>query len=170
MSFAVRLADRGEAAKLAALHRETALAAYGHIFPLEADPPTPDEVLAQWEALLGPGWDDGRRAYVAEEGARVVGVVLAGPDPAEANCGHVSRLYVRPDRWGTGIGTALYTSAMTHLRDAGFAEATLWVLEHNLRARSWYERLGWSATGERKAVYAPGEIDDVRYRIRLLPR
>ena len=48
-----------------------------------------------------------------------------------------------------------------------FPEATLWVLERNIRARSWYERLGWAWTGERKPVWPPGGIDDLRYR-RLL--
>jgi GNAT superfamily N-acetyltransferase len=169
MDVVVRLAERGEASTLAALHLETALAAYAHVFPDEAEPPTPDEVLAQWEHSLGEEKEHGRRTFIAEDVAAVVGVVLAGPDPAESNCGHVSRLYVRPDRWGTGIGTALYSCAISHLRDVGFAEATLWVLEHNLRARRWYERLGWSATGERNAVYAPAQIDDLRYRIRLQP-
>jgi GNAT superfamily N-acetyltransferase len=169
VNVVIRLADRGEVSALAALHRETAVAGYGHIFPEGAEPPTPDGVLAQWEHWLGPDWEQERRAFVAEDGGIVVGVVLAGPDPVDPNCGHVARLYVRPDRWGTGIGTAHYTRAVAHLRDVGFSEATLWVLEHNLRARSWYERLGWRATGERKAVYPPAQIDDLRYRISLQP-
>lgn len=167
MKVLVRLVDRGESSALAALHRDAAIAGYGHIFPKEAQPPTPDEVIIQWQQWLGPDWEQGRRAFVAEDGGSVVGVVLAGPDPAEPSCGHLARLYVRPDLWGAGIGTALYARAITHLREAGFSEATLWVLEHNLRARDWYERLGWSTTGERKPVYAPAKIDDLRYRISL---
>ena len=58
---------------------------------------------------------------------------------------------------------------LAHLREVGFSDATLWVLEHNLRARNWYERLGWRPTGERKAVYAPAQIDDLRYRFSLRP-
>jgi len=30
--------------------------------------------------------------------------------------------------------------------EAGYTEATLWVLERNDRARAWYERLGWQCT------------------------
>jgi ribosomal protein S18 acetylase RimI-like enzyme len=167
VSATIRLAHRHEAAVLAALHRETAIVAYRHIFPEDAPPPTPDEVLAQWTQWLGPDRDAGRRAFVAEEHAAVVGVVVAGPDPIEPGTGHVGRLYVTPDRWGRGIGRALYEAAMSHLTGAGFDEATLWVLEGNTRARGWYERLGWRATGERKAVFAPAGIDDLRYRIAL---
>ena len=169
MDAVVRLADRGEARTLASLHLEAAIAGYGHIFPEEAVPPTLDEVLVQWQHWLGPDWDEGRRAFVAELDATVVGVVLAGSDPSEPRCGHVARLYVRPDRWGARTGSALYRRATAHLREAGFSEATLWVLEHNLRARGWYERLGWRLTGERKPVYAPAQIDDLRYRISLEP-
>jgi ribosomal protein S18 acetylase RimI-like enzyme len=167
VAVVVRLADRGAAQPLAVLHLDAALAGYGHIFPVEAPPPTPDEVLEQWEHWLGADWDAGRRAFVAEEGIDAVGVVLAGPDPAEPTSGHVARLYVRPDRWGARIGSALYAQAIAHLTESGFPEATLWVLEHNLRARRWYERLGWHETGERKPVYAPAQIDDLRYRISL---
>jgi ribosomal protein S18 acetylase RimI-like enzyme len=165
----IRLAERDEAPVLAALHLDAAIAGYGHIFPSEAPPPTLDEVLAQWAHWLGPDRDAGRRAFVAEERGSAVGVVLAGPDPIEPDLGHVARLYVAPDRWGQGIGTALYEAAVTSLREAGFAEATLWVLERNERARSWYERLGWQSIGERKVVYAPAGIDDLRYRLTLQP-
>ena len=139
------------------------------IFPEEAEPPTLEELLAQWQLWLDPDPQQGRTAFVAEHDTIVMGVVLAGPDPGEPNCGHVARLYVRPDRWGTGIGTALYSQAMAHLREVGFSDATLWVLEHNLRARNWYARLGWRPTGERKAVYAAAQIDDLRYRCSLRP-
>jgi GNAT superfamily N-acetyltransferase len=163
----VRLANRDLAAVLTELHRESAVAGYGHIFPPEAPPPTYDEVLSQWTHWLGPDWELGRRAFVADDGDTVVGVVLAGPDPLDARCGHLARLYVTPRRWGVGIGRQLYGAAIEHLRRVGFAEATVWVLEENRRARSWYERLGWRATGERRTVYEPAGIDDVRYRLTL---
>lgn len=169
MNATVRLADRDQARVFAALHRDAAIAGYGHIFPTEAPPPTLDEVLAQWTHWLGPDWDAGRRAFVAEDRSSAVGVVLAGPDPIEPDAGHVARLYVTPDRWAQGIGTALYDAAVSHLQAVGFVEATLWVLEGNARARSWYERLGWRPTGERKSVYAPAGIEDLRYRLTLEP-
>lgn len=152
---------------LAELHRAAAIAGYGHIFPGDAPPPSPEAVLEQWTYWLGPDWDSGRRAFIADTDGATVGVVLAGPDPVEPTSGHVARLYVSPDSWGQGIGRALYEAAIEHLRENAFAQATLWVLERNERARSWYERLGWRPTGERKSVYAPDGIDDLRYRLLL---
>ena len=96
----------------------------------------------------------------------IVGVVRTGPDPDEPEIGHLSRLYVDPDHWGNEIGSHLYNVAIDELR-ARFPAATLWVLEGNTHARSWYERLGWRATPRRMPTYAPGGIYDVQYRIDL---
>ncbi len=169
MTVVVRLADRRSAPVLAELNRRSALTAYGHIFPKEAPPPTHEVLQEQWEHWLGPDWDLGRRAFVAEDtSGSIIGIVLSGPDPSDPELGHLARLYVSPERWGEGVGRQLYVAAIDHLRSSGFSEATLWVLEKNERARSWYERLGWRKTGERKPVYAPAGIDDLRYRIKLL--
>jgi ribosomal protein S18 acetylase RimI-like enzyme len=47
-------------------------------------------------------------------------------------------LYVEPDAFGHGIGTALYTHAVDRRPD-GF---TFWVFQENERARRFYERHG----------------------------
>ncbi|MET0902142.1 MAG: GNAT family N-acetyltransferase [Acidimicrobiales bacterium] len=163
----VELADRSGAIELAALHRRAALAAYGHIFPPEAPPPTVDELAAMWEHWLGDDWDRGRRAFVARLTGDTIGVVLTGPDPEDPPVGHLARLYVDPGQWGRGIGRRLYVAAIDQLHRDGFTAATLWTLEANERARSWYERLGWRTTGRRKPVYEPAGIDDVQYRLEL---
>ena len=156
MSTTIQLADRDQGPVFAALHLDSAIAGYADIFPEDAPPPALDEVIEQWRYWLGPDWDAGRRAFVAQDDSATVGVVLAGEDPMASSLGHIARLYVAPERWGQGIGTALYAAAVDHLRAVGFAEATLWVLERNTRARSWYERLGWECTGERKPVWPRG--------------
>lgn len=168
MDVVVRLADRGAAAELAAIHRESAFTAFADIFPPEAPPPTYDEDLEKWQHWLGPDWERGRRAYAAYHDHAAVGVVLAGPDLEDPDTGHLARLYVRPEWWGHGIGGLLYEAAIGDLRRREFAAATLWVLEGNARARSWYERLGWALTHKRKPVYPPAGIVDVQYRLPLL--
>lgn len=65
MSVVVRPADRRLAPVLAELHVDSALAAYGHIFPKEAPPPTKEEVQERWYHWLGPESNLGRRGFVA---------------------------------------------------------------------------------------------------------
>lgn len=163
--FRIRQAYELEAAKLAEFQLRCALVAYAHIFPPQAPAPSLDATVAQWtQWLSGPA---SRTAFVAESDS-LLGVALAGPDPMDEWLGHLSRLYVSPGDQGRGTGRRLYDACMEHLRSRGFSEATLWVLEHNKRARAWYERLGWELTGERKAVWEPGGIDDLRYRISVV--
>lgn len=151
---------------MAEIHVSTALAAYAAIFPPEAPKPTVSAATADWVGWLTR--DPSRQAgFVAGEGGRLVGVVLAGPDHSEPDVGHISRMYVMPRAQGRGIGSSLYEAARAYLVSSGFSDATLWVLERNEHARSWYERLGWEPSGEQKAVYAPAGIVDVHYRARL---
>jgi GNAT superfamily N-acetyltransferase len=157
----LRVADVDEAPVLAELHNRSALVAYRDIFPPEAPPPTLERLVCLWESWLGSGQ---LLAFVAELAGEAVGVTLAGADPVDGSLGHLARMYVDPQRWGQGIGRALYAAAIGHLRDEHYPEATLWVLEANHRARSWYERLGWTETGERQSVYQPAAIDELRYR------
>jgi len=162
----VRLADDGDVERLADLHLHSALTAYAHIFPPQAPKPTRTDLLAGWKAAVAAASTPaGPRVLVAQCGDEVVGVVMTARDKGAPDVGHLSRFYVTPLKWGRGIGTRLYQAAVDDLRRRGFGEATLWVLEMNTRARSWYERLGWKATEERRTVFEPPPIVDVLYRL-----
>ena len=45
------------------------------------------------------------------------------------------------------MGRELFEGVTRALRDAGYARATLWVLEANAPARRFYEKAGWSWDG-----------------------
>lgn len=169
MNWTICPADVDAAGEITRLHRRAAQTGFAHIFPEEAAPPTYEDDLARWQFWLGPDREQGRHAYTVRADERVVGVVLAGPDPADPALGHLSRLYVDPDMWGVGIGTALHDAATADLVERGFPAATLWVLVDNLRARQWYERLGWTQTGASKPVHEPAGIYDVQYIRTLRP-
>jgi len=68
--------------------------------------------------------------------------------PAVAGRGEVFALYVHPDRWGTGAGHALMTSARAALGARGYDAVSVWVLEGNARGIAFYERQGFRATGD----------------------
>jgi GNAT superfamily N-acetyltransferase len=89
-------------------------------------------------------------------------------DDAPAHVGEVMTFYARPEAWGTGVGRALMTRALVELREMGFTEAMLWVLDTNPRARRFYELAGWSVDGGTKhQLWRGAEFDEVRYRISL---
>lgn len=89
-------------------------------------------------------------AFVAEVDGRIVGFASFGPSRDEdvpERTGEIPAIYVDPSVLGSGVGRELFEAATLALRDAGFARATLWVLEANALARRFYEKAGWAWDG-----------------------
>jgi GNAT superfamily N-acetyltransferase len=79
--------------------------------------------------------------------------------------GEVFAIYADPDAWGTGAGRALMGSAVAELARLGYADASLWVLDANERARRFYALAGWKEDGASKSDASRGfGITEVRYR------
>jgi GNAT superfamily N-acetyltransferase len=119
----------------------------------------PDEHLAGLSVdAQADGWReafaerDDPGVLLAFDDDRVVGVVSFGPardEHAPERTGEIGMLYVTPDHIDTGLGRRLLAEAVGNLGRAGFARATLWVLEANARGRGFYEHMGWRHDGSR---------------------
>lgn len=70
--------------------------------------------------------------------------------PGGAMVGRLHSLYIDPDALGQGIGHTLMNHALSTFAAWGCERATLWVLEGNSRAISFYKRQGWRCTGATK--------------------
>jgi len=164
---AVRLATVDDADAITRVHVGTWQVAYRGQLPdayldrLSGEIPQ----RAEWRrgALAQPR-DPAQRTFVAERDGEVVGFVSSGPSDADATRGEVYAIYVDPAAWSTGAGRALMDRAVAELAALGFADAVLWVLESNARARRFYARCGWIADGATK-VDTRGEVvlREVRY-------
>ena len=158
----VRPARPEDAAAIADVHVRTWQAAYEHVFGTQRLAGIEERRRAQWEEWLAnpqPAW----RAFVAEEAGRVLGFVRVGDSRDESGKGELFAIYVLPEAWGSGAGSALMASALEALR--GYSSAMLWVLEENPRARRFYEREGWILDGGRRDEEILGvTVAEVRYR------
>lgn len=102
---------------------------------------------------------------VAEEDERILG---HGISRVSDGLGHLMALYVDPDAWGRGIGHQLHTMALRGLRRRGADAAQLEVLDGNERTIAFYERHGWSLTGDTSVDEMYGaELTHRRMRIDL---
>jgi GNAT superfamily N-acetyltransferase len=99
------------------------------------------------------------RVLVAERDGTIVGVATCVRDGATCE---LRSLYVVPEAWGTGVAQRLQDSALDAMRERGATEAVLWVVEANGRARRFYEREGWTLSGEARA--SPLGPSEVGYR------
>jgi GNAT superfamily N-acetyltransferase len=103
------------------------------------------------------------------EGGGITGFASFGPsrdsDTDPQVTGEVFAIYADPDAWGTGAGRALMASTVAELARLGYADAILWVLDTNNRARRFYALAGWEKDGANKADGSRGfDITEVRYR------
>jgi ribosomal protein S18 acetylase RimI-like enzyme len=78
---------------------------------------------------------------VAEEGRRIVGVVLGRFDGRR---GWVNHLAVDPKAQSHGIGSALMTELEQRFRDKGCPKLNLHVVATNQQVCAFYEKLGCS--------------------------
>ena len=113
------------------------------------------------ESVQGSSDDEKRSFMLAARGDAVLGFCCfsATPDkidraekaiPGETINGRLHSLYIDPDALGQGVGHALMSHALSTFAAWGCERATLWVLEGNSRAISFYERQGWHRTGATK--------------------
>jgi GNAT superfamily N-acetyltransferase len=155
----IRAARPDETDALAAIQQRASVAALAHIFPPEHYPYPVEEIRRRWREALA----DGRSVLVYEDKGELVGVALTGPEWLDG-------LYVVPERWGSGVAVALHDAALDIVRSAGFERCHLWVLDHNRRARRFYERLGWRLNERTRVVPYPPNPLDVSYTIDLQTR
>jgi GNAT superfamily N-acetyltransferase len=142
---------------LLAVQKAASLAGFAHIFPPDLYPFPDDAVRLQLVAQLG---DPGVEVLPEETDGRLVGFALVQHE-------ELHRLYVVPEAWGTGVAARLHDVAVARWRELGIENAVLWVLEENRRARRFYERRGWSETGERVPTPSPPHPVKLRYRLEL---
>lgn len=157
LPVAIRRASAGDAAVLVGIQAAASIAAFTRIFPPDRYPFPVAAVRERWDTELAGGPAE---VYIAEEQRTPVGLVAVKPGWLEA-------LYVLPSHWGAGIAARLHRHALDRLEVQGARTAKLWVLEHNDRARAFYERQGWRPNGETRVVPFPPEPLDVGYTLDL---
>ena len=107
-----------------------------------------------------------RKTLVCVEDGRIVGTSSFCGSRFErfSGWGEVISLYLLPEYMGKGYGNRLLETAVTELRKQGYANVFLWVLEENDRARRFYERFGFSPTGDFLETEIGGKaLREVRY-------
>ena len=190
MPVQVRVAQPDDADAIAAAHIEGWRVGYRHVFPTEFldAPEFASSRLERWRAWSWSEFADSQ-LFVVLLRDRVVGFGHIGPERIVPECdqsgtdanpetikldtgpgrGEVYGFYLHPDAWGSGAASALIARCHEYLRDEGFANAVLWVLRDNPRARVFYEKSGWQATGK-EMMFEPqnaAPVAEVQYAVHL---
>ncbi len=146
-SAVVREATAGDAAAIGTVHAEAWRVGYSELFDAEFLDRAVRDRRSRWARQLTELTADGSTILVVEVNGDVVGFVHAGRCGDHGDVGEVFGFYVHPRDWGTGVAQRLFDDVAELLRSVGADRLCLWTHAGAKRARRFYERNGWSATG-----------------------
>lgn len=168
------LRDEADVRELTVAHGRAWRAAYEGLLPdgaiqqVAVDDPTEERVRSEYERLSSYGED---RVLVAEDDAGTVrgyAVFRWGQNDTKDSIrdgeAELKELYVDPDTWGEGFGTALLEAGISRLPDA-VGSLALEALEGNDVAAGFYEARGFEPDGT-----AAFEVNGERYPTRVYRR
>ncbi|WP_435344323.1 GNAT family N-acetyltransferase [Haloarchaeobius sp. HRN-SO-5] len=172
----IRPAEVADAPAIQRIARAGWHAAYDDVF----GPDVVDEYVDDWyapETLEDPITDPGVGYFVAEaddgtaecagDGSdsggtaepSIVGYASCGPaeDEYPDDCGGLYSIYVDPERWGEGIGSALLDRAETFLEERGHDRLRVVVLAANDVGTSFYRSHGYERKKRRVDEFGGSE-------------
>lgn len=144
MTTLLRPATVQDADALGRLHMACWREAYGDLLSAEFfERATPESSAERWAVTIPRLAADGGTVLLAEQDGELVGFASSGPGRGEAPPRELElyAIYVRASAYGSGLGQRLLDAAI------GDRPASLWVLERNPRARTFYERNGFAHDG-----------------------
>jgi len=166
----IRKATQDDIPTIARLHIEGWKGAYGGIVDQAyLDGLTVEKRKADWTQWMAAGESE---IFLAEEGGTPAGFVVIGrtktPPPGSSpirpsHSGEIYALYLAPEYWRKGIGTALLKHAACELKERKHSTICLWVLEANARARAFYEKMGGQKLGGIMIDIGPSRLKEVCY-------
>lgn len=173
MEAIVRAATPQDAGTIAEVHVASWKGAYADIIDLASVSERLDiaERERVWKDRIPLVGAEGYRTWVAESDGAVMGFSFTRPteddDLNPLEIAELVALYLSPDAFGRGIGKSLLDRSVAGMRNQGFLQATLWVLEENARAIHFYRREGWRPDGTRSPCFRVMNAPAVRYRFPL---
>ncbi len=169
----IRAATVEDARAIAEVHIASWKAAYGHLVDLHqaGDQLDLEKREQAWGDRIPRVTAEGFRTWVAESENGLVGFAFTRPTPDDdlnpLEIAELVALYLHPDHFGKGVGKLLIDKAVAGMRNQGFLQATLWVLEDNTRAIHFYRREGWKPDGTRDTCHRGIDAPALRFRLPL---
>ncbi|GGN10416.1 GNAT family N-acetyltransferase [Streptomyces fuscichromogenes] len=162
----IRRARPDDASAIADVHVRSWRVAFAGLVPQDhLDAMEPSREAVAWRTRIAETRWPSSGVLVADSEAGIVGFAGFGPSREIPAAAEIGMLYAVPEIWGTGIGKQLMRATLTALGQAGYPQATLWVLEDNERARRFYAAAGWGADGATAKDSTGGAcLHKLRYR------
>lgn len=143
-SHSVRPATVRDAKAIARVHAQAAQAAYRDLIPQEQlGGPSLEQRQAHWREAIEYSEPQVQVVMSGDEMVGFVGFDRSRDKGTPSTTGEIWSLYVRPEHWSQGAGTALWDAANDGLKEEGCTKVTVWVPVRNERALQFFEHVGF---------------------------
>lgn len=147
---------------------------YRRFAPQGWEPPVPEtgSGLAMGELLVDPRvWyvvAEDERGHAGQCGFAPAHELRTMQGARIPGMAHLWQLFVREDRWGSGLADELHARALAEMRALGYEHARLGTPVGQARSRAFYEKRGWRTAPF--SIKEPADLNGlelVEYRIEL---
>jgi RimJ/RimL family protein N-acetyltransferase len=139
--------------EMVAVQRDAAVVGLAHLFPQDEHPFPVAEVRERWaREVVDPAID----CFVILADGRIAGFAATRSD-------ELLHFGTALSTWGSGLAGRAHDEVIAHLTAQGHDHGWLRVFEGNHRARRFYERRDWVATGDPSRTSFPPHPVLLRY-------
>lgn len=117
----------------------------------------------KWSSVLENSEFD---AFVVKNGDQYIGTssICAARDAAKNGWGEIISIYLLPEYFGKGYAKPLLDHVINALKNAGYKDIYLWVLNENFHAQKFYKKHGFQPNGDTNTITIGGqELTEIRY-------
>lgn len=164
MNITIRLAKPEDAYERAACHVSSWRSAYKNIVPDEVlDNLSIGERAERFNQYLE---NKDNFFYCTIYDGKIIGNFnfCKSRDEDKPNAGEIVGFYLIEEFWGKGVGKKMMNYSIDTLKNMGYNEVILWVLEENGRARRFYEKCGFVFDGTKKEITIGKPLIEIRYK------
>ncbi|WP_035289166.1 GNAT family N-acetyltransferase [Clostridium sp. KNHs214] len=166
--YNVRYADVDDAKILGQIHSESWKVAYKGVVPDEVlNNITAEKRQKYFEKALTEGWEEDAIIFKDNKAVGLICIGKCRDADKEEFWGEIWGIYLLPEYWNMGIGFELINWGLNELKRRNYKKIALWVLEGNLNARNFYEKMGFKHDGTIKKITIGKTLNEYRYVISI---
>ncbi|WP_102398756.1 GNAT family N-acetyltransferase [Haloimpatiens massiliensis] len=166
--YNVRYADVDDAKILGQIHSESWKVAYKGVVPDEVlNNITAEKRQKYFEKALTEGWEEDAIIFKDDKAVGLICIGKCRDEDKEEFWGEIWGIYLLPEYWNMGIGFELINWGLNELKRRNYKKIALWVLEGNLNARNFYEKMGFKHDGTIKKITIGKTLNEYRYVISI---
>lgn len=164
--YKIRYADINDARTLGEIHSQSWKVIYKGIVPDEIlNNITAEKREKYFEKALSQGWEEDALIFKEDKAVGLICIGRCRDEDKDDSYGEIWGIYLLPEYWNRGIGYELINWGLTELRKRSYKKVTLWVLEENIKARNFYEKVGFKHDGTAKEINIGKALKECRYII-----